>query len=136
MPSLPLEDDIGSLLRNVQTTMHSTPNMIETQIGVKIAKYIIEAPKQINANDTAYIFTFLDGNALFSCHSLMIGPKHFEFVSQERNLSEERAKQNAERSIKGVVGSPGNMIPTAPAARDSIPTVSQAARRRMVRCLL
>ena len=139
MSSLLLDDVLvtGNLTRNVQTSMHSTPSIIDTHhTALNIAKYTIEAPKHTTENDMAHIFTLLDGNALFAFHSRIIGPNNLESVSQERNLSDERAKQNAESNMKGVVGRPGNMIPTAPAARDSIPTVSHAARRRMGRCLL
>ena len=138
MSSLSVVEEItGSLKRNVQTMTHSTPNIIATHhTELNTTKYTIEAPKQTSAKNIAHIFTLFDGSALFSFHCRMIGPNTLEFVSQLRNLSEERAKQNAERSMKGVVGRPGKMIPAAPAARDSIPTVSHAARRKIGRCLL
>ena len=131
------EEITGILKRNVQTMMQSTPNIIATHhTELNTAKYTIDAPKQTSANNIAHIFTFFEGSALFSFHSSMIGPNTLEFVSQLRNLSEERAKQNAERSMKGVVGRPGKTTPTAPAARNNIPTVSHAARRKIGRCLL
>jgi hypothetical protein len=127
----------GSLTRNVQTSRQSTPSMIDThQTGLQTAKYTMDAPKHTKANVIAPIFTFCDGSARFSCHSRRMGPNSFDLVSHDRNWSDDRAKQNADRRMKGVVGRPGRIIPAAPAARERRPIVSHAARRRMGRCLL
>jgi hypothetical protein len=94
--------------------MITTIGIISIPITSNLRKIVfterIDITPDIKIMMMAYTFAFR-GILLFSCQSLISGPKVLLLISQLWNLSEELAKHASAKSNSGVVGSKGKNMP-------------------------